>query len=182
MSPSYQCGIGEVALTADAIQRRVAELSAQIAGDYAGQTPTVVGVMKSSMVFLSDLIRGMDMPMRIDTVALSSYEGSESSGDVRFTKRLDSDISGCDIILIEDIVDTGLSLRRLMPYIKEQRPASVAVCALLNKTAHRAYDIHIDYVGFDIEDAFVIGYGMDYNGLYRNLPYIAAFSGGGETA
>ncbi len=173
MASDTQC-VGSVLLTAERIQQRVCELGAEISSDYMGREVLMVGVLKGAMVFMADLMRATSIPVRVDMIGVSSYIGRKSTNEVRFTKPLDSDIDGCDVILVEDIIDSGLTLHRLLAHIETQRPASIAVCALLNKTAHRRVDVHIDYIGFDIPDKFVVGYGLDYDEQYRNLPYIAA--------
>ncbi|MBA3468917.1 MAG: hypoxanthine phosphoribosyltransferase [Herpetosiphonaceae bacterium] len=133
----------------------------------------LVGVLKGSVLFMADLIRAIDRPVAIDFIAVSSYGASTaSSGVVRLIKDLDSDISGRHVVLVEDIVDSGLTLSYVVDLLKRRKPASVAVCALLNKPERREADINLDYVGFDIPNEFVVGYGLDYAERYRNLPYI----------
>jgi hypoxanthine phosphoribosyltransferase len=165
--------VEEILLNADEIGARVAELGAQLAADYAGRTPVLISVLKGSIVFLADLIRAMDVPLNVDLMEVSSYgSATESSGQVRILKDLSSSIEGRDVVVVEDIIDTGLTLNYLLRYLGERNPASVRVCCLLDKPARRLAEIEIDYRGFSIPDRFVIGYGLDYDERYRNLPYI----------
>jgi hypoxanthine phosphoribosyltransferase len=165
--------VEEILLNADEIAARVAELGAQLAADYAGRTPVLISVLKGSIVFLADLIRAMDVPLNVDLMEVSSYgSATESSGQVRILKDLSSSIEGRDVVVVEDIIDTGLTLNYLLRYLGERNPASVRVCCLLDKPARRLAEIDIDYRGFSIPDRFVIGYGLDYDERYRNLPYI----------
>jgi len=165
--------VEEVLLSGERIQARVAELGAQLAGDYAGRDPVLVSVLKGSIVFLADLVRQMEIPLSIDLMEVSSYGAStESSGQVRILKDLSMAIDGRDVIVVEDIIDTGLTLNYLLRYLHDKGPASIRICCLLDKPARRLADITIDYRGFTIPDRFVIGYGLDYDERYRNLPYI----------
>jgi hypoxanthine phosphoribosyltransferase len=165
--------VEEVLLTHERIQARVAELGAQLATDYAGRDPVLVSVLKGSIVFLADLVRQMEIPLSIDLMEVSSYGAStESSGQVRILKDLSMAIDGRDVIVVEDIIDTGLTLNYLLRYLHDKGPASIRICCLLDKPARRLADITIDYRGFTIPDRFVIGYGLDYDERYRNLPYI----------
>jgi hypoxanthine phosphoribosyltransferase len=162
-----------VLLDADAIANRVAELGAQLTADYAGREPVLVSVLKGAFIFLADLMRAMDLPASIDLMEVSSYgAGTETSGQVRILKDLSKPIEGRDVIVVEDIIDTGLTLNYLLRYLSERKPASIRVCCLLDKPARRLADIPIDYRGFTIPDRFVIGYGLDFDERYRNLPYI----------
>jgi hypoxanthine phosphoribosyltransferase len=165
--------VEEVLLSGEQIQARVAELGAQLAADYAGRDPVLVSVLKGSIVFLADLLRRMEIPLSIDLMEVSSYGAStESSGQVRILKDLSMAIDGRDVIVVEDIIDTGLTLNYLLRYLHDKGPASIRICCLLDKPARRLADITIDYRGFTIPDRFVIGYGLDYDERYRNLPYI----------
>jgi hypoxanthine phosphoribosyltransferase len=165
--------VEEILLDSGTVANRVAELGAQLAGDYAGRDPVLVSVLKGSLVFLADLMRAMDLPSSIDLMEVSSYGAStETSGQVRILKDLSKPIDGRDVIVVEDIIDTGLTLNYLLRYLADRSPASITVCCLLDKPARRLADIHIDYRGFTIPDRFVIGYGLDYDEHYRNLPYI----------
>ena len=165
--------VEEILLDSSAVADRVAELGAQLTADYAGRTPVLVSVLKGAMVFLADLMRAMDLPTSIDFMEVSSYgAATESSGQVRILKDLSKPIEGRDVIVVEDIIDTGLTLNYLLGYLADRQPASITICCLLDKPARRLAEIDIDYIGFTIPDRFVIGYGLDYDERYRNLPYI----------
>jgi hypoxanthine phosphoribosyltransferase len=160
-------------LSAEQIAKRVKELGAQITQDYAGRNLVLVCVLKGSFVFTSDLSRAIDLPLRIDFLGVRSYgEGTESSGVVQITQDLSRPIEHEDVLLCEDIVDTGLTIAHLMDLLRTRAPASVKVCALLHKPARARVQVAIDYLGFTIEDRFVVGYGLDFAERYRNLPYI----------
>ena len=159
-------------LTADQLERRVAEIGAQIAADYRGRNPILVGILYSAMVFMADLMRRIDLPLEAYAVTSSSYNGTESTGIVRITKPLDIDIAGHDVIVVEDIIDTGLTLSRVLEELRAEGPSSLEVCALLSKRSRRVVDVPARYVGFEIPDEFVVGYGLDYNQQYRNLPFV----------
>ena len=166
----------EPMFTAEQIAARVAELGAQITGDYAAtgvREVVVVGVLKGSVIFLADLVRKLDLDVRIELLGVSSYEGSESTGSVRITSDLRADISGRHVLLVEDIVDTGLTLEYLRRALDVRGPASLKVASLLDKPSRRKVTVDADYTGFTIPDRFVIGYGLDYDQRYRQLPYIA---------
>ena len=165
--------VEEVLLSTDELQARVAELGRQLSVDYAGRDPVLISVLKGSIVFLADLIRAMEIPLSLDLMEVSSYgSGTETSGQVRILKDLSRPIEGRDVIVVEDIIDTGLTLNYLLRYLAERNPASMRICCLLDKPARRLAEIDIDYVGFTIPDRFVIGYGLDYDERYRNLPYV----------
>jgi len=165
--------VEEILLDTDTVAARVTELGAELVRDYTGRDPVLVSVLKGSLVFLADLMRAMDLPMSIDLMEVSSYgSGTESSGQVRILKDLSKPIEGRDVIVVEDIIDTGLTLNYLLGYLADRQPASIKICCLLDKPARRLADIPIDYIGFTIPDRFVIGYGLDYEERYRNLPYI----------
>ena len=165
--------IERVFFTEDEIKARVQELGKQISDDYRGKTPLFVSVLKGSFVFMADLMRSVGIYCDIDFMAVSSY-GSKtvSSGAVEITKDLSYDIDGRDIIIIEDILDSGITLAYLKKYMEMRNPASIAICALLDKPARRKADIVPDYSGFLCPDSFIVGYGLDYNERYRNLPFI----------
>lgn len=166
----------EVLFTEERIRERVRQLGEEISRDYAGESLLVVGVLKGSVVFLADLIRSITIPIDYDFVAISSYGAdTRSSGVVRLLKDLDASIEGRHVLIVEDIVDTGWTLRLsyLAENMKARKAASVKVCSLLDKPSRRQVDVGVDYCGFVIDDVFVIGYGLDYNGKYRNLPYVA---------
>ncbi len=165
--------VEQILLTDEQLRGRVAELGARLAHDYAAREPVFVSVLKGSIVFLADLMRATPLPVSIDLMEVSSYgAGTESSGLVRILKDLSGSIEGRDVVVVEDIIDTGLTLNYLLRYLSGKRPASLAVCALLDKPARRLVDIRIDYLGFSIPDQFVVGYGLDYGERYRNLPYV----------
>ena len=169
-----QADIGEVLLSEDQIQAKVAELGARISLDLAGQKLTLVSVLKGSLPFMADLMRAIDLPLRIDLMEVSSYGGAttESSGLVRILKDLSSSIEGEDVLIVEDIIDTGLTLNYLVRYLRGKNPKSLRICTLLDKPARRLVEIEVDYTGFTIPDQFVVGYGLDYGELYRNLKFV----------
>ena len=165
--------VEEVLLSSEQVQARVAELGAQLSNDYAGRDPVLVSVLKGSIIFLADLVRAMPIPLSIDLMEVSSYGAStESSGQVRILKDLSTSIAGREVVVVEDIIDTGLTLNYLLRYLHDKGPASIRICCLLDKPARRLAEIEIEYRGFTIPDRFVIGYGLDYGERYRNLPYI----------
>jgi hypoxanthine phosphoribosyltransferase len=166
--------IGEVLLSEDQIRTRTAELGRQISADYAGRKLTLVSVLKGSLPFMADLMRQIDIPLRIDLMEVSSYGGTstESTGLVRILKDLSASIDGEDVLLVEDIIDTGLTLNYLLRYLKGKGPSSLRICTLLDKPARRLVEIPVDYTGFTIPDQFVVGYGLDYGELYRNLRFV----------
>jgi hypoxanthine phosphoribosyltransferase len=164
----------ELLISAERIQDRIAELGAEIKRDYADRNPLLIGVLKGACIFMSDLIRAVDLRLGIEFMAISSYGSStRTSGEVRIVKDLDVPIEGRDILIIEDIIDTGLTLTYLMANLLSRGASSVKLAALLNKQERRLRDVKIDYLGFDIPDAFVVGYGLDFAERYRNLPFIA---------
>ncbi len=166
--------VAEILLTEDEIQAKVRELGAQITTDFAGKHLTLVSVLKGSLPFMADLMRAISLPVRIDLMEVSSYGGSttESSGLVRILKDLSASIVDEDVLIVEDIIDTGLTLNYLVRYLRGKAPASLRICTLLDKPARRLVDIPVDYTGFTIPDQFVVGYGLDYGELYRNLRYV----------
>lgn len=166
--------IGEVLVSEERIAAKVAELGARITADYAGRPITLVSVLKGSLPFMADLMRAIDRPLRIDLMEVSSYGGNatESSGLVRILKDLSASIEGEDVLIVEDIIDTGLTLNYLLRYLRGKNPASLRICTLLDKPARRLVEIPVDYIGFTIPDRFVVGYGLDYGELYRNLRYV----------
>src|ERR671923_3003505 len=166
--------IGEILLTEEAIQARVAELGRQISADYAGRHLTLVSVLKGSLPFMADLMRAITIPVRIDLMEVSSYGGTatESSGLVRILKDLSASIHGAEVLIVEDIIDTGLTLNYLVRYLRGKNPGSLHICTLLDKPARRLVEIPVDYIGFTIPDQFVVGYGLDYGEVYRNLRFV----------
>ena len=163
--------IDRVLISANKIQRRVGELGAQISRDCSGQAPVAVGVLKGVFFFMADLLRHISLPLSVDFMSISSYEG-DSGGAVKILKDLDLNIAEQHVLLVEDIVDTGMTLNRILERLRSHRPASLKVCALLDKRARRLVDVPLDYVGFEVPDEFVVGYGLDYHQRYRNLPFI----------
>lgn len=164
--------IRRVLISEAQIEKRVRELAVHIAQDYQGKEPILVGVLKGVACFMADLIRHISLPLTVDFMAISAYE-SESAATVRIVKDLDENIAGRDVLLVEDIVDTGMTLHYLLSYLETHRPASLRVCTLLDKAVRRLVDVPLHYVGFAIPDEFVVGYGLDFQQRYRNLPYIA---------
>ena len=166
--------IGEVLLSEAEIAAKTAELGRRISEDYAGRNLTLVSVLKGSLPFMADLMRQITLPLRIDLMEVSSYGGTatESSGLVRIMKDLSASIADEDVLLVEDIIDTGLTLNYLVRYLRGKSPASLRICTLLDKPARRLVDIPVDYVGFEIPDQFVVGYGLDYSERYRNLRFV----------
>jgi len=166
----------EVMIDADRIAARVLELGAAIRADHGPDTPLhVVGVLKGSFLFMADLVRAIDGPVVCDFLGVASYEGTKSTGAVQLTHDLRTDVTGKHVILVEDIVDTGLTLHYLVRNMEARGPASLTVVSLLDKPERRQVDVDVDHIGFTIPDAFVVGYGLDLDQLYRNLPYIGVF-------
>ncbi len=170
--------IGEILVQPDELQHRVRELGKEISRDYAGKDLLLVGVLKGAVFFLSDLMRHIEGPCEVDFMAVASYGSStDSSGVVRILKDLDAPLEGRDVLIVEDIVDSGLTLQYLLRTLEARNPASLEVCALLTKPDRRKIDLPARYIGFEIPDKFAIGYGLDYAERYRNLPYVAALTG-----
>lgn len=162
-------------ITQDALKQRIAELAKEINRDFNGQDVVFVGVLNGSFIFLADLVREINLTSQIEFVSLSSYEGTQSSGQVRFHLDVKQNLEGKNVILVEDIVDTGLTIQFLLEHFRLKKPKSLKLCSLLRKKARLKVEVLIDYLGFDIEDKFVIGYGLDFNGNYRELPYIGVY-------
>src|SRR4029077_3874054 len=166
----------KVLLAHDAIQARVVEMGKEIARDYAGRDPHLVGVLKGACTFMTDLSRSIDLPLTLDYIAVSSYgAATKSSGEVRLVKDLDQGLDGRHLLVVEDIVDTGLTLNYLLNVLRARGPRTVKVASLLSKPSRRLVQTQLDYVGFTIEDHFVVGYGLDYNEKYRNLKDIVVY-------
>lgn len=166
--------IAEVLLSEQQIARRVGELAAEIDRDYAGRDPLIVFVMKGALLFVADLLRGMRSNFRIDFMVVSSYGArTETSGSVRIVADLKTDVRGRDVLLVEDIIDSGLTLSEVVEHLRVRDPASIEICTLLSKPSRRRVSVPARYVGFEIDDLFVVGYGLDYDERYRGLPYIA---------
>jgi hypoxanthine phosphoribosyltransferase len=169
--------IKEILIPAERLQTRVAELAAQIDADYAGRELLLVGVLKGAVMVMADLARAMHLPVEMDWMAVSSYgSGTRSSGVVRILKDLDADITGKHVLVVEDIVDSGLTLSWLVGNLESRGPASVRVCVMLRKPAAATMDVDVAYTGFDIANEFVVGYGLDYAERYRNLPFIGTLA------
>ena len=167
--------LGRVLIPQGEIARRVRELGLSLSRDYEGKNPLLVGVLKGAMVFMADLMRAADIPLAADFIAVGSYGGTtRSSGVVKITADLSVSIEDRHVVIVEDIIDTGRTISYLKRNLQTRHPASVKVMALLNKSERREVEVALDYVGFTIPKEFVVGYGLDYRGLYRNLPYIAA--------
>jgi hypoxanthine phosphoribosyltransferase len=170
--------VGEILVQRDDLEHRVKELAAEISRDYAGRPVLLIGVLKGAVFFLADLMRHLEVDCEVDFMAVSSYGAStDSSGVVRILKDLDAPIEGRDVLIVEDIVDSGLTLSYLFRMLRARGPASLEVCALLTKPERREIDLPIRYVGFEIPNRFAIGYGLDYAERYRNLPYVAVLTG-----
>jgi hypoxanthine phosphoribosyltransferase len=165
--------VKEVLITSQEIEEKVREIGARITEDYRGEKPLLVGVLRGAVVIMSDLMRNIDLRCELDFMDISSYgSGTSSSGVVRILKDLEEDITGRHVLIVEDIIDTGLTLSYLMRSLLARKPASLEVCALLSKPSRRRVELEVRYLGFEVPDEFVVGYGLDYAGAYRNLPDI----------
>ena len=170
-------GVGEVLLAEEQLQARIRELGQRITQDYQGKAPLLVGVLKGAAMFLVDLMRAIDLPLAIDFMAVSSYgAATESSGVVRILKDLETSIEGRDVLLVEDIIDSGLTIAYVLDMLRRRGPASLKVCALLVKEKAAEAGLKADYVGFTIPNKFVVGYGLDFEEKYRNLPYLGVLA------
>jgi hypoxanthine phosphoribosyltransferase len=166
-------------LSSEQIAQRVRDLGTSIAKDYQGRTPLFVSVLKGSFVFAADLVRAIDLPLQIEFLGVRSYgEGTETSGVVQITQDLSQPIDHRDVVIVEDIIDTGLTIAHLVNLFRTRNPSTVRVCALLHKPARSRVAVSIDYLGFTVEDRFLVGYGLDFAGRYRNLPYIGVLDQG----
>jgi hypoxanthine phosphoribosyltransferase len=166
--------LSEILISSEQIKYRVNELGKAISQDYSGKTPLMIGVLKGVLIFMADLLRAISIPLEVDFMAVTSYSPeTRARGVVRLIKDLEIPISGRDVLFVEDVVDTGLTLNYLLHTLKSQHPASLEVCVLFNKSKHRLIDIPLKYKGFDLPDRFVVGYGLDYREHYRNLPFVA---------
>ncbi|SDF17147.1 hypoxanthine phosphoribosyltransferase [Sporolituus thermophilus] len=165
--------IQEVLLSSEQLSARIREMGRQISADYAGKEILMIGVLRGAVIFMADLARAIDVPVALDFMAVSSYGASTtSSGVVRILKDLDEDVEGKHLLIVEDIIDSGLTLNYLLDNLRSRKPASIKICTLLNKPERRKVDVQVDYNGFTIPDHFVVGYGLDYAEKYRNLPFI----------
>jgi hypoxanthine phosphoribosyltransferase len=170
--------IGEILVQPDELQHRIGEMAEEVSRDYEGKDLLLIGVLKGAVFFLADLMRRLEIPCEVDFMAVASYGSStDSSGVVRILKDLDAPLEGRHVLIVEDIVDSGLTLQYLMRTLEARGPASLEVCALLTKPERRKVEMPARYVGFEIPDKFAIGYGLDYAERYRNLPYVAALTG-----
>ena len=168
-----EAAVTEVLIDQDALQRRIAELGEEISADYAGRDLLLVGVLKGAVFFMADLMRHLTVPCEVDFMAISSYgDATDSSGIVRILKDLDINIEGRHVLVVEDIIDSGLTLSYLIRNLESREPATLEVCALLTKPSRREIDVPVRYVGFEIPNKFVVGYGLDFAERYRNLPYV----------
>jgi hypoxanthine phosphoribosyltransferase len=177
MQTELESVVGEVLIEPDALSARVGELGAEISADYAGRDLLLIGVLKGAVFFMADLMRKLTIPCEVDFMAISSYGAStDSSGVVRILKDLDINIEGRHVLVVEDIIDSGLTLSYLMRNLESREPATLEICALLTKPDRREIEVPVRYVGFEIPNRFVIGYGLDFGERYRNLPYVAVLS------
>ena len=169
--------VGEVLIGQDTLSARVAELGAEVSSDYDGRDLLLVGVLKGAIFFMADLMRHITVPCEVDFMAISSYgDSTDTSGIVRILKDLDINIEGRDVLVVEDIIDSGLTLSYLMRNLESREPASLEICALMTKPSRRQIDVPVRYIGFEIPDRFVVGYGLDLAERYRNLPYVAVLA------
>ncbi|MBR0352032.1 MAG: hypoxanthine phosphoribosyltransferase [Oscillospiraceae bacterium] len=164
--------IQSVLISEEELQAKVREIGAKISEDYQGKTPIFVGVLKGCFIFMSDLVRSVSINCSMDFMAVSSYSGTKTTGAVKINKDLSEDICGKDVIIVEDILDSGITLNYLKHYLMVREPASVRIVTLMDKPSRRKADVYADYSCFEVPDAFVVGYGLDYNEKYRNLPYV----------
>lgn len=169
----YEDILEEVLFSKEQLAKRIKELAEQLDKDYAGKTPLMVAILKGSVMFFTDLIREMTLPLEIDFMSISSYgSGVKSSGEVKMIKDLDNKIEGKDVIIVEDIVDSGYTMKYLTHLLEARNPSSIKICALLDKPSRRETDVAVDYKGFEVGNEFVVGYGLDYAARYRNIPFI----------
>ncbi len=176
MSDEAAGTVGEVLISQEQLQQKITEIAARVSEDYEGRRILVIGVLKGAIFFISDLVRQLSVPCEIDFMAVSSYGAStHSSGVVRILKDLDIPIAGRHVLIVEDVIDSGLTLSYLLKNLTSRAPASLEICTLLAKPGYRRLNITARYVGFELPDVFVVGYGLDHAESYRNLPYIAAF-------
>ena len=169
--------VGEILIDEETLSARVAELGVEVSADYQGRDLLLIGVLKGAVFFMADLMRHITVPCEVDFMAISSYgDSTDSSGIVRILKDLDINIEGRDVLVVEDIIDSGRTLSYLMRNLASREPASLEVCALMTKPARREIDVPVRYVGFEIPNRFVVGYGLDFQERYRNLPYVAVLS------
>ena len=170
---NWQEEIERVLITEEQIARRVRQLTRQLQKDFAGRDVVIVSLLNGTVMFLADLVRHLSLPVRLDFIGVSSYGAGTESGELVFTKQLRLDVRGRDVLVVDDILDTGRTLKRVLAVLREHKPRRVKVCVLLEKKARRVENVKADYVGFHIPDLFVVGYGLDYAERYRNLPFVA---------
>lgn len=163
----------EILISPEDLREKVAEMGTEITAKFAKRRLTVIAVSNGAILFVADLVRSIDLPMQLDSITARSYSGIESSGDVEILSDLKLDIAGRSVLLVDDILDTGRTLTRIVDFLKTLKPSGIETCVLLDKPSRRVVDIEADYVGFEVPDVFVVGYGLDYNEYYRNLPYVA---------
>ena len=176
-SVSTTSAIGQILVGTEELDRRIAELGDEISRDYEGKDLLLVGILKGAVLFLSDLLRRIEVPAEVDFMAVASYgNATKSSGVVQILKDLEEAIEGRDVLIVEDIVDTGLTLRYLLETLESRNPRSLGVCALLSKREARIVEVPVEYVGFEIPNEFVVGYGLDYQQRYRGLPYVGVLN------
>ena len=169
----YEDILEKVLFSKEQLAKRIKELAEQLDKDYAGKTPLMVAILKGSVMFFTDLIREMTLPLEIDFMSISSYgSGVKSSGEVKMIKDLDNKIEGKDVIIVEDIVDSGYTMKYLTHLLEARNPSSIKICTLLDKPSRRETDVAVDYKGFEVGNEFVVGYGLDYAARYRNIPFI----------
>ena len=173
MAEQMEYKVARIMLTREQIQERVEEMGAELARKYEGKNPVLITLLKGGFIFLADLTRAVNIPHEVEFMLVRSDEGQSSTGSVQIVQDLKLNIEGRHVVIVEDIVDTGLTLAYIRDHMELHKPASLIVCSLLDKVAARKVEVTIDMVGFPIEDEFVVGYGLDYNQLYRNLPYLA---------
>ena len=174
---NYYKHIGKVLISSEELDKRIGELADRINTEYKDSNSLViVGILKGSFVFLGDLIKKINIPVKVEFIRVSSYEGTSSTGKMKLNTPFTGDIKGKDVILVEDIVDTGLTISFLNDLLKKEQARSIKVCTLLSKPGSRKVHVNVDYEGFEIGNDFIVGYGLDYNGMYRNLPYIALYN------
>ncbi|HXX81822.1 MAG TPA: hypoxanthine phosphoribosyltransferase [Thermodesulfovibrionales bacterium] len=167
--------VGKPLFTVEQIQQRVRELAERISDDYEGKNLLAVGILRGAFMFMSDLVRAIRVPLTVDFIIASSYLKTETTGEVKVHYDMREDVTGKDVLLVEDIVDTGITMNQLRERILPRRPGSLKICSFLDKRERRVVDVPLDYVGFEIPNQFVVGYGLDYDNRFRNLPYIAVF-------
>ena len=172
MPKRWQTEIEQILITQEQLAKRVAEMTRQIERDYKGKELVVVSLLNGTVMFLADLIRHLELPLRLDFIGVSSYGAGTESGELVFTKELRLDVAGRDVLLVDDILDTGRTMTRVLAKLCALRPRRIKTCVLLDKPSRRVEDVKPDYVGFEIPDVFVVGYGLDYAERYRNLPFV----------